>query len=107
MHNTSVTFNDLDNSPALEEYIIDKSTKLDQYFNQIKACDVVVSQPHRHHNNKFFHIQIKLSVPGKNLLVNREPEIKEQHTDPQLAVRDAFKVLQRQLQDYASQKNAH
>jgi cold shock CspA family protein len=91
------------------------SGKLDKYFRRITSCRVIVEAPHRHHRRGDpFHIRIELGVPGKELVVTHEPTLKHEeqggwhkrlevegpHQDVYVAIRDGFKAMRRQLQDY-------
>ena len=45
------------------------------------------------------HVNIRLSVPGEDIVINREPEKNPDHRDLFIAVRDAFDAAERQLED--------
>lgn len=99
---TEIVFRDMPRSDALEQNIKDKVRKLEKYFDHITHCNIVVEETHQHkHQGKLFHIRINLAVPDKELVVSREKHDKQQHEDPYIAVRDAFKAMQRQLDDYS------
>jgi cold shock CspA family protein len=97
-----ITFrNDL-HSDALEADIREKAAKLDQFYEKVMACRVMVEAPHSHHHKgNLYHIRIDLTVPGGELVVKRGPKEHHAHEDPYVAVRDAFDAARRQLQDYA------
>ena len=93
-----IIFRDMPRSEALESNIRDKINKLERLFDHITSCHVVVEETHQHkQQGKLFHIRINLNVPDKELVVSREKHDKQQHEDPYIAVRDAFKAMQRQL----------
>lgn len=109
------TFRNMDHSVAVVARLQDEADKLDQYFDRITSCRVMVEAPHRHRRRgDSFHIRIELGVPGKELIVAHEPAVKHEeegarnkrlevggpHQDVYVAIRDAFKAMQRQLQDY-------
>ena len=104
----------------VEEWIQEEAAKLDEFFNRIMACRVVVELPSRHRKRGgIYHVRIDLTVPGKELVVNRQPslhntvqqddepkiakhlEVQAPHKEPRQAIDDAFKEMARQLQDYA------
>jgi hypothetical protein len=61
----------------------------------------VLEQPHKHRrrgNN--YHVRIHVAVPRRELVVDREPEMERAHQDPYVTVRDAFKAMRRQIEDY-------
>lgn len=97
-----ITFRDFPPSEALEADIREKAAKLDQVYDRIMSCRVVVEAPHAHHHKgNLFHVVIDLTVPGEELVVNRSPGKHHAHEDPYVAVRDAFDAARRQLQDFA------
>lgn len=97
-----IEFRHLDRSEAVEKHIEDHLRKLEQCFDRITRCEVVVEQPHRHHHQgNLFHVRIVLSVPGRKLVVNRSPAANHAHEDIAVTVRDAFHAMRRQLEDYA------
>jgi cold shock CspA family protein len=62
----------------------------------------VVERPHRqHHKGTLFHVRIDLRVPGRELVVNRDPTEHHAHEDVYVAIRDAFDAARRQLEDHA------
>ena len=92
-----ITIRDMENSEALETHIREKAHKLDEFFNQIMSCRVVVEIPHKHHNQgKMFNVRIDIGVPGKEIVVNHDKS-----EDVYIALRDAFNAASRQLEDYA------
>ena len=92
-----ITIRDVEHSEALETHIRDKAKKLDEFFNHIMSCRVVVEMPHKHqHQGKQFNVRIDIGVAGGEIAVNRD------HADDvYVALRDAFDVAKRQLEEYA------
>lgn len=98
-----ITFRGLDHSEAVEELVRKEAARLDGHFDRIVSCRVVIEATHRQQQKaKIFHVRIDLGVPGAELVANRDPAEPGAHSDPALAVRDAFRVITRQLQDYVS-----
>ena len=96
-----ITFHDVAKSEALEAKIREVAAKLDQFHESIMSCRVVVEAPHRRHRTgKLYHLRIDVSVPGKELVVDREPGDRDSHEDPYVMVRDAFDAMERKLKDY-------
>lgn len=92
-----ITIRDMEHSDALEAHIRDKAQKLDEFFDHIMSCRVVVETPHKHHHQgKQFNVRIDIGVPGNEIVVNRD-----HHEDVYVALRDAFDAAKRQLEDYA------
>lgn len=101
-----VTFRNVMRTDALEERIRTKAAKLDQFFDRITGCRVVVESPHRHqHKGNVYQVNIEISVPGDELVVNRHCQ-NAGHEELSVAIRDAFQAAQRQLRSYARKRNA-
>lgn len=91
-----VTFHEVEHSEALENHIRDKVQKLEQFYSALISCKVVVDQPGKHrHLGKPFNIHINLTVPGGEIVVDRQ-----QNEDVYVALRDAFSAARRMLEDY-------
>ena len=100
-----ITFRDMPHSNALETHIREKAAKLDEFYEHIIGCHVVLEQPHgHHHQGKLFHVTIDMTVPTGELVVNRSPGEHHAHEDAYVAIRDAFKAMRRKLQDFASKQ---
>ncbi len=92
-----ITIRDVEHSEALEAHIRDKVNKLEEFFENIMSCRVVVEMPHKHHHQgKQFNVRIDISVPGSEIVVNHD-----NHEDVYVALRDAFDAAKRRLEDYA------
>jgi ribosomal subunit interface protein len=97
-----ITFRNMEPSAAVEDRVRERTKRLEQYYDRIMGCRVVVESPHRHrHQGKVFHVRIDLTLPQGELVVNREPEEDHAHEDVFVAIRDAFDAMRRRLQDYA------
>lgn len=102
-----ITYRGMESSEALSEHIRDEAEKLEQFFDGIVGCHVVVEEPHRHkQQGNAFHVRLDLHVPGREIVVGREPS--ERSTpDAYVAVAEAFDAARRQLQHYAESVRAH
>ena len=97
-----VTFRNMEHSAAIEADVLKRAAKLESFFDGIIGCRVVIEEPHRsHRQGKLVHVRIDTTVPGKELVVNREPAEHHAHEDAYVAVRDAFRAMKRQLEDHA------
>lgn len=91
-----VTLRDISPSAAVEGYIRERATKLDAFYERIMSCRVVVEAPVRHHRKGGpFKVRIDLTVPGDELVVNRQVD-----GDLYVAIREAFDAARRRLEDY-------
>lgn len=91
-----ITTRNVSLSPAAEENIREKASKLDSISERIMSCRVLVEAPHRHQTHGIlYNVRIDLTVPGKELVVKREA-----NQDLYVAIRDAFDAARRQLQQH-------
>ncbi|HTU55611.1 MAG TPA: HPF/RaiA family ribosome-associated protein [Acetobacteraceae bacterium] len=97
-----ITFRNLASAPAVEALIRERAKALDQYCRRIIACRVVVEEStRRQHQGKLYHLRVDLTVPGREIVVGRDPAEHHAHEDILIAVHDAFSAARRQLEDYA------
>jgi ribosome-associated translation inhibitor RaiA len=92
-------------SPALAEHLQLRADKLDQLYDKVTSCHVVVGLAghHREHDNRFT-VTIHVGLPGHELLVNHIPK---DHHKPTTALESAdlaFDDAERQLEDWASRR---
>lgn len=92
-------------TPAIEEAIREKVDKLHRYYNRITGCHVTLElTPKGQHQGKIYQVRIDITVPGKEIVVNRNPDNDHSHEDLYVALRDAFDAAKRQLQDYVEMR---
>ena len=98
-----ITFHELESSDAIETVLQERTQKLAHFYERIQNCRVVIEAPNRHSQKerKVFEIRIDVSVPGSELVVNREPGEHGAHTDIHVAIRDGFNAMERQLKEFA------
>ncbi len=115
-----ITFRNLEPSETVEKWIREEAAKLDEFYNRIMGCRVVVEIPSRRRKwGGLYHVRIDLTVPGAELVVKRQPslhssirqkgeakiakhsEVQTPHRELRQAINDAFKDMGRQLQDFA------
>ena len=101
-----ITFRDMEPSAAVESNIREKAAKLEQYFDRIMSCRVMVESPHgHHHQGRLYQVRIDLGVPDAELVVSHEHHHRDSaHEDVYVAIRDAFDAMKRQLEDYARKR---
>jgi len=115
-----VTFRNMQHSTEVEDWIRAEAEKLETFYHRIIGCRVELEVPHRHHKKgKPLHIRIDLILPGKEIVIKREPVVihrttvygeaaasrhaqaKLPHADLLLVIHDAFKAAGRRVQDFA------
>jgi ribosomal subunit interface protein len=103
-----ITFRNLDPSDAIEANIRKHCAKLDEFYDRIMSCRIVVEAPHRHHHQgKLYHVRIDLNVPGGELVIRRDPPEHQTHEDIYVAIRDAFNSAERELREYAQRQRGY
>ena len=96
-----MSFRNLDSTPALEEEIKSRVTKLERLYDRISSIEVLVDVPHRHHTKgRQYHVRITLHVPGDLLTVSRHSEEDHSNEDLVAAISNAFKASWRMLHDW-------
>ena len=91
----------MDPSAAVEERIRHETDKLEQFSERITGCRVVVEQSHhRHHQGNLFHVRIDVTVPGEEILVNRDSAEHHGHEDVYVALRDSFDAAKRRIAEH-------
>jgi hypothetical protein len=115
-----VTFRNMQHSAEVEDWIRAEAEKLETFYHGIIGCRVELEVPHRHHKKgKPLHIRIDLTLPGKEIVIKREPVVIHRtpvyaepaasshaqtaspHRDLHLVIHDAFKAAGRRVQDFA------
>ncbi len=102
-----INFHNLDKTEWAEADIRSRVVKLNKIYDRLTACRVSVEAPHRQHRTgNLFEVRIEMTVPGKTLMVDKEPHhAKEKYAtaDLRVAIRDAFKAAERQLKSFKQQ----
>ena len=121
---TQTTFRGLAHPELLEAEIRQRVDWLEQFYPGIVRCRVVAEVPHRHHRRgRRFHVRIDLTIPGHDpIVVSHEPslhgglkdiedaaahkgaEIDSVHRHGLVAIREAFDVARRRLEDAAREQ---
>ena len=99
-----LAFHNVDASPAVERQIRKRVERMHRRFGRINSCRVVVEAPHRSQANPLaFHVRIEARVPGRELVVSRDPGRHGAHFDPYVMVRDAFDAMERRLEQHSQE----
>jgi cold shock CspA family protein/ribosome-associated translation inhibitor RaiA len=96
-----IAFRGMEAPIGIEESVHKHVADLERFFDRITACNVVVEADHRHHRQgRLYHVRIDLIVPGREIVVRREPSEHHAHEELPVAIHDAFDAVRRQLEDY-------
>jgi ribosomal subunit interface protein len=92
-----ITFRHLQPSPAVEARVREHVERLERFHDRITGCQVIVEAPAAHrHKGAPFNVKIALSLPGAEINVHSE-----RTDDVYVALRDAFDIVKRCLNDHA------
>ncbi len=95
-----ITLKNVPHSEAVEAKVREKMAKLEQFNDRITGCRVTIEESQRRkHQGKLFAVHIDLTVPGRELVVNRV-----ENEDLYVAVRDAFDAVRRQLEEHTRKR---
>lgn len=96
-----ITFRKMETSEEMERLIRGKAAGLERYSSDIMGCRVMIETFNRgRQQGKRFHVRIDLAVPGEELVVGRDPARHAPYEDAQVAIREAFHAVRRELMDY-------
>ena len=98
-------FRGLEPSDFISNSVWDHTEKLGQFCDRIISCHVTVSAPHHHkHQGRLYGVQVRLLVPGGEVVATTDTSLNAAHEDVYVAVRDAFDAARRQLEDFISRQ---
>jgi ribosome-associated translation inhibitor RaiA len=110
-----VTFHNMSSSEALSQAVRARAEWLETFHPDLSGCRVSLEFPHRHKKHgRPFNIHIRLSLPGEDVTVNHEAVLHKavtadvagtaphnDHRDAITAIKDAFDIARRRLEDAA------
>lgn len=99
-----ITFRNIDASPSVEEKVRERARELERFHDRILSCRVVIEAPNRRRHGDLYHVRIDLKVPGREIVVKRDPPEHHAHEDIHVAVRDAFDAVRRRLEDHVRRR---
>jgi cold shock CspA family protein/ribosome-associated translation inhibitor RaiA len=119
-----IVFEHVRRSDGIEAEVRERTAWLDQFYDSIMRCRVVVAIPHRHHDRgNHYQVRIDLTVPGEEIVVNHEAtlrgslqdldepritkgtETETVHKHLRVTIREAFDIARRRLQDFARRQD--
>lgn len=93
-----ITSRNVSLSESAEQSIREKAAKLDQFYDQIMSCRVLVESPHRHQQRgNQYNVRLDITVPGSEIVIKRE-----ENEDLYVAIRDAFDAAQRKVKEHSA-----
>lgn len=98
-----ISFRNFEPSDFVSARIREEVVQLEQFFNGIISCRVVIELLNkRHQQGNLFRARVELKVPGEDLIAGRDAQQDSAHADAYVAIRDAFEAAQRQIENYIS-----
>jgi ribosomal subunit interface protein len=95
-----ITFRGMGSTPAIDEYVRRRATKLETFSDRVTHCRVTLEAPtHHHRHGAAFGVRVEVSAPGADLVAGHTPN-DVQHHDLYAAIDDAFDRAVRMLQDH-------
>jgi len=93
-----IAFNNLRCPETVKALIEEKVDRLERFHGRITACRIAVGLPNRRHRQgNQYVVRLGLTVPGGEIVVNREVLQHTHNGDVEAAIRDAFETAKRQL----------
>jgi ribosome-associated translation inhibitor RaiA len=98
-----ITFEGSESSDAARTQILSEIERMETHHHRITGCRVKVIAPsHKHRHGVGFQVHIWLTMPPhENIVVNQSGSNDAQHEHAQVAIRDAFAALRRQVDSLA------
>jgi cold shock CspA family protein len=96
-----IDFQGFQPSDQVRQRITQQAARLEDFYDRITACRVVMKSPGGHHQTGGqYEVAIHLVLPdGREVAVERTPPEDERFSDPLFAINDAFSRARRRLQD--------
>ncbi|AUG51822.1 HPF/RaiA family ribosome-associated protein [Thalassospira marina] len=101
-----ITYRDVDQSDALDERIRFKVEKLEETFDRMTSCHVIIERPHSSHARSQYAVHFGINVPGKEIMVKRD-SADHAHEDVYIALKNSYQAARRQLKEYAEKMRNH
>ncbi len=97
----SVVFRNMEASQTVQSAALRYAAKLGRKYGRIQNCRVIVDAPkHVHRKVKEFHVAVDLKIPGHEIATKTASSENAAYDDLNTALREAFALAARQLQDH-------
>jgi ribosome-associated translation inhibitor RaiA len=99
-----ITFEGSESSDAARSQILSEIERLETHNHRITGCRVKVIAPsHKHRHGIGFQVNIWLTIPPhENIVVNQTGSDDARNEHAQVAIRDAFAAIRRQVDSLAA-----
>lgn len=90
-----IAFRGFEGTAALEADVRERVERLERYSQDVVACRVEIERLDRHaQQGQPYVVRLAVTLPGHELVVNQQPD-----ENLQVALRDAFDAMRRQVED--------
>jgi hypothetical protein len=99
-----ITFEGSESSDAARAQILSEIERLEAHNHRITGCRIKVIAPsHKHRHGTGFEVHIWLTIPPhENIVANHSGSSDTRHEHAQVAIKDAFAAVRRQLDALAA-----
>jgi cold shock CspA family protein/ribosome-associated translation inhibitor RaiA len=96
-----ITFQNSERSEEIRSEIERQARRLEKFHDRITSCRVTVTAPAlRHRQGNLFSIHVRIAMPQhKDIIVTKTHGDVPEHEHISVAIKDAFAVAQRQIED--------
>lgn len=100
-----IAYRNVEPTPAIQKQILRGLSQLERTHPRITACRIMVEIPHpRHVRGNLHRVRIDVTVPGREVVVNRDPPARRRREEATAAIREAFALVRQQLRDLREQE---
>lgn len=98
-----ISFHGVDHSDYNEDYIYERIDRLENLYDGIISCRVVVERPHQNRQTgNPYRCRVELTLPRKRELVASKEEMTERHVELRTVIGRAFDAMEKQLRTASS-----
>jgi len=97
-HAVRITFRGAERSAALEDHVMQRSAKLEQFFSPLIGVEATIElEEHSKQHGNHYAVKLVLQIPGNDIVIDHQ-----RSEDAYVAVRDAFDAAERRLKETAA-----
>lgn len=101
MVDLKIQYLNFDESKSVSMEIQTHAEGLGKFCPQVQSCHVVLTRISRkHHQGDTFQAKLRIHMPGKDIIIDRDPGKNHAHEDIHIAIRDAFLAARRKIDDF-------
>ncbi len=96
-----IAYRNVEATSALENHILRGIDRLERTHPRIIACRIMVEIPHpRRVRGNLYRVRVDVTVPGHEIVVNRDPPARHTREAARTAIREAFDRVCSQLREH-------